>query len=88
MWPGVPVTAWATIRPAAVEHGVGEVAGLAHDRAERRPLQRPGLLVDRGDQALPQDLELDRVEWSDRSCRSLAVAAGSICGCALAIGWR
>ena len=49
--------------PAApVEHGVGEVAGLAHDRAERRPLQGLGLLVDGGDQALPEDLQLDRVE--------------------------
>ena len=49
--------------PAApVEHRVGEVAGLAHDGRERGPLQRPGLLVDRGDQALPQHLELDRIE--------------------------
>ena len=49
--------------PAApVEHRVGEVARLAHDRRERRPLQRLRLLVDRGDQALPQHLELDRVE--------------------------
>ena len=57
--------------PAApVEHRVGEVAGLAHDRAEGGPLQRLGLLVDRGDQALPQHLELDRVE-----CRSSSAAA-------------
>ena len=47
---------------AAVEHGVGEVARLADDRAERGALQRACLLVDRGDQALPQDLELDWVE--------------------------
>ena len=46
----------------AVEHGVGEVAGLPDDRAEGGPLQRLGLLVDRGDQALPQHLELDGVE--------------------------
>ena len=59
---------------AAVEHGVGEVAGLAHDRRERGALQRPGLLVDRGDEALPQHLELDRIERSvvvpSRSCPS------------------
>ena len=48
--------------PAAVEHGVGEVAGLAHDRAEGRALQRLGLLVDGGDQALPEDLQLDGIE--------------------------
>ena len=48
--------------PAAVEHGVREVAGFAHDRAERRALQRAGLLVHRGDEALPADLEFDRVE--------------------------
>ena len=76
MWPGVPVTACATIRPAPVEHGVGEVAGLADDRAERRPLQRPGLLVDRGDQALPEDLELDRVERPSR-CSSSAMSEPS-----------
>ena len=46
----------------AVEHGVGEVAGLPDDRAEGGPLERLGLLVHRGDQALPQDLELDGVE--------------------------
>ena len=45
-----------------VEHAVGEVTGLTHDRAERRSLKRFGLFVDGGDQALPEDLELDRVE--------------------------
>ena len=75
MWPGVPVTACATIRPATIEHGVGEVACLAHDRAEGGPLQRAGLLVDRRDQALPEDLELDRVEpaRSRASDRGLSV---------------
>src|SRR5258705_4705543 len=47
---------------ALVEHRVGQVAGLADDGRERCPLQRPGLFVDGGDQALPQHLELDRIE--------------------------
>jgi hypothetical protein len=47
---------------AAIEHGVGEVARLAHDRAERGALQRTSLLVDGRDQALPQDLQLHGVE--------------------------
>ena len=55
---------------APVEHRVGEIAGLAHDRAERGPLQRSRLLVDGGDQGLPQDLELDGVERA-RLCRRL-----------------
>ena len=62
MWPGVPVTACATIRAAPIEQGVGQVAGLPHDRAERGSLERLGLLVDGRDEALPEDLELDRIE--------------------------
>ena len=46
----------------AVEHGVGQVAGFSHDGAEGGALQGPGLLADRGDQRLPQDLQLDGVE--------------------------
>ncbi len=45
-----------------VEHCVGQVAGLADDGGEGRALQRAGLFVDRGDEALPQHLELDRIE--------------------------
>jgi hypothetical protein len=40
MWPGVPVLACATMRARLVEQGAGEVAGLAHDRAEGDALQR------------------------------------------------
>ena len=46
---------------APVEQRVGEVAGLAHDRAEGDALQRLGLLVDDADQVAPEDLELDAV---------------------------
>jgi hypothetical protein len=44
---------------APVEHAGGEVAGLAHDRRERRAHERGGLLVDRGDQPVPQNVERD-----------------------------
>src|SRR3954452_22508377 len=55
-----------------VEDGVGEIAGFAHDRGEGGALQRPRLLVDRGDEALPQHLELDRIE-----CHQLLLSATS-----------
>ena len=45
---------------APVEDARGEVARLAHDRRERRPHERGGLLVDDADQALPADVERDR----------------------------
>ena len=44
-----------------VEHRVGQVAGLAHNGAERGPLERPGLLVHHRDERLPQDFQLNRV---------------------------
>ena len=47
---------------ASVEDGVGQVARLTHDRRECGPLQSAGLLVDGGDQALPQHFEFDRIE--------------------------
>ena len=46
----------------AIEDAVRQVAGLPDDRAERGTLQRLGLLVDGGDQTLPEDFELDGVE--------------------------
>ncbi len=62
MWPGVPVTAWATIRPRWSNTALARSPASRTIGRERGPLQRPGLLVDRGDQALPQHLELDRIE--------------------------
>ena len=46
---------------ARVEQAAGQVAGLAHDRAEGDPLQRLGLLADDADQVRPEDFELDAV---------------------------
>ena len=46
---------------APVEQRVGEVAGLAHDRAEGDALHRLRLLADDADQVAPDDLELDAV---------------------------
>src|SRR6185437_10251637 len=43
------------------EHRGGEIAGLAHDRAEGDAFQRLGLLADRADQVAPEDLQLDAV---------------------------
>ncbi len=60
--------------PAAVEQGVREVAGLANDRAERRALERPCLLVDRADEALPQDLELNGVHQLPPVCAASRIA--------------
>ena len=45
----------------AVEQRAGEVARLAHHRAERDALQRAGLLGNRGDQVRPENFELDSV---------------------------
>ena len=70
---------------ATVEHRVGEVAGLAHDRRERGALQRPGLLVDRGDQALPQHLELDRVEGSGHRAAPVLSATSDPSAATLAV---
>ena len=52
--------------PAPVEQRAGEVAGLAHHRAERDALQRLGPLADDADQVRPEDFELDRVHGSIR----------------------
>src|SRR3989441_11575315 len=49
---------------ATVEDAGREVARLAHDRGEGRSLERRGLLIDDADEALPADLEGDRVCWS------------------------
>ena len=46
---------------APVEQRAGEVAGLAHHRAEGDALQRLGALGDDADQVGPQDFELDAV---------------------------
>ena len=67
MWPGVPVTAWATMRPRAVEDAGGEVAGLADDRRERGAHERGGLLVDRRDQPVPEDVEGDLLHRAPRA---------------------
>ena len=47
--------------PAPIEQRAGEIAGLAHDRAEGDALQRLGPLVDDADQVGPEDFELDAV---------------------------
>ena len=44
-----------------VEDRGGEIAGLAHDRAEGDALQRACLLAHRADQIAPEDLQLDAV---------------------------
>ena len=49
---------------ARVEQAAGQVAGLAHDRAEGDALQRLGLLADDADQVRPEDLEFDAVHLS------------------------
>src|SRR5213593_2870804 len=49
---------------AAVEDASREIARLAHDRGEGRPLERRSLLVDDADEAVPADLEGNRVYWS------------------------
>src|SRR5213594_3362134 len=49
---------------ATVEDTRREVARLAHDRGEGRPLERRGLLIDDADEAVPADLEGNRVCWS------------------------
>ena len=59
-WPGVPVTACASMRPLPVEHAGREIAALAHDRRERRAHQRLRLLLDHRDQAVPHDLQVDQ----------------------------
>ena len=58
-WPGVPVTACASMRPCAVEDAGREVAGLAHDGREGGAQQRLRLLLDHGDQPVPHDLQFD-----------------------------
>src|SRR5918998_762513 len=45
-----------------VEHPGGEVAGLPHHAREGGAHQRARLLLDDGDQAVPEDLEQDRIE--------------------------
>ena len=50
--------------PATVEEAGREVAGLAHHARERGPHQGAGLLLDDRDQAVPEDLEQDRIEVS------------------------
>src|SRR6185503_12710809 len=46
---------------APIEDPRGEVARLAHDRGERRAHERGRLLVDHSDQAVPADVERDRI---------------------------
>ena len=70
MWPGVPVTAWATMRPrrsntALARSPASRTIGLNAARCSAR-----GLLVDRGDQALPQHLELDSDRTDSSAYRS------------------
>ena len=60
---------------------IGKVTSLPHDRAEGRPLEGPGLLVDRGNQRLPQDLQIDWVEtghWLSLMATRLPSSATSI----------
>ena len=47
--------------PAPVEQCAGEIAGLAHHRAEGDALQRLGALIDDADQVGPEDFQLDAV---------------------------
>ena len=61
---------------APVEQRTGQIAGLAHHRAEGDALQRLGALGDDADQVGPQDFEFDAVHRSipsaqrySRSCR-------------------
>ena len=54
--------------PATVEEAGREVAGLAHHAGERGPHQGAGLLLDDRDQAVPEDLQQDRVEVSLAHC--------------------
>ena len=49
------------MRPSAIEQRVGEIAGLAHNRAECDALQRLGLLADDADQVAPEDFKLDAI---------------------------
>ena len=46
---------------APVEQRAGQIAGLAHDRAEGDALQRLGALGDDADQVGPEDFEFDAV---------------------------
>ena len=51
-WPGVPVTACASIWPRKIEEAGGKIAGLPHDAAEGRAQQSLRLLLDNGEEAI------------------------------------
>ena len=55
-WPGVPVTAWASMRPSRSKMSCRQVAGLAHGRRKRRPDDGLRLFLHDRDQPVPQDL--------------------------------
>ena len=91
-WPGVPVTACASMRPSAVEDAGREIAAFAHDRAEGGAHQGLRLLLDHGDQAVPHDLQVDQARcWTGSSSvphaslRSMTIQPdASICAAKLA----
>ena len=58
-WPGVPVTAWASILPWRSKTPAERSPDFAHDRAEGRAQQSLGLLLDHGEQPVPHDLAPD-----------------------------
>ncbi len=62
MCPGVPVTAWATIRPRRSKTALARSPASRTIGEKAARCSAPGLLVDRGDQALPQHFELDGIE--------------------------
>ena len=61
-WPGVPVTAWASMRPLRVVDAGRQVARLARRRAEGGAHQGLRLLLDDGDQAVPHHLVFDAAQ--------------------------
>ena len=66
MWPGVPVSAWASILPARESKTPGRhVAALAGRHRKRGADQRLRLLLDDGQQPVPDDLEADLVGLGD-----------------------
>ena len=58
-WPGVPVTACASMRPVRSKMPADRSPASRTIERERRAQQRLRLLLDHGDQPVPHDLQVD-----------------------------
>ena len=58
-------------RAIGIEHARRQVAGFSHDSRERRTHQRLRLFLDDGEQTIPHQLGLDRIEPNHRYGTSL-----------------